>query len=46
MELLPLDDGHVRRSSFHGRHRFGTLRGQIGTFESRSFAVVVVQCAD
>ena len=43
--LLPLNDGQVEKSSFHGCYRLGTPGGWIGTFKSRSFVVVVVSCA-
>ena len=44
MQHLPLNDGQVERSSFHGRCQFGTSVGRTGTLESRSFVVVVVSC--
>ena len=45
MQHLPLNDGQVEKSSFHGRCRFGTSVGQIGTLESRRCVAVVVSCA-
>ena len=45
MQHLPLNDGQVEKSSFHGRCHFGTSVGRIGTLESRSFVAVVVSCA-
>ena len=45
MQHLPLNDGQVEKTSFHGRCHFETSLGRIGTLESRSFAAVVVSCA-
>ena len=45
MQHLPLNDGQVEKSSFHGRCHFGTSVGRTGTLESRSFVAVVVSCA-
>ena len=45
MQHLPLNDGQVEKSSFHGRCYFGTSVGRPGTLESRSFVAVVVSCA-
>ena len=42
MQLLPLNDGRVEKSLFHGCCRLGTPGGRIGTFQSRSFVAVVV----
>ena len=39
VQFLPLNDGQVEKSSFHGRCHFGTLVGGIGTLKSRSFMV-------
>ena len=45
MQLLPLNDGRVEKSSFHGCCRPGTPGDGIGTFQSRSFVAVVVSWA-
>ena len=45
MPLLPVNDGQVEKSSFHGCCRFGTPVGGIVTFKSCSFVAVVVSCA-
>ena len=45
MQLLPLNDGRVEKSSFHGCYRPGAPGGRIGIFQSRSFVAVVVSCA-
>ena len=42
---LPLNDGQVEKSSFHGCYHFGASGGRIGTLKSRSFVAVVVSCA-
>ena len=44
-KLLPLNDGRVEKSSFHGCYLLGTPGGSIGTFQSRSFVAVVVSWA-
>ena len=30
MQFLPLDDGQVEKSSFHGRYQFGTWEVDLG----------------
>ena len=42
---LPLNDGRVEKSSFHGCYLLGSRGGRIGTFQSRSFVAVVDSCA-
>ena len=44
VQHLPLNDGQVEKSSFHGHCYFGTSVGRTGTLESRSFEAVVVSC--
>ena len=45
VQLLPLNDDEVEKSSFQERYRLGTPGGWIGTFKSCSFVAVVVSCA-
>ena len=39
VQLLPLNDGRVEKSSFHGCYRLGTPGGWIGTLQSRSLVI-------
>ena len=41
---LPLNDGQVEKSSFHGRCHFGTSVGRTGTLKSRSFGCCSFMC--